>query len=93
MQTAQASVGAISGALKEKIEARTAKVGILGLGYVGLPLATEFAKAGFTVTGIDVQAGKVDQLNAGQSYVQDVPTEVFRKHVDDGRFRATTDSR
>ena len=91
MQTAQAAVGAISAALQEKIKARTAKVGILGLGYVGLPLASEFAKAGFTVTGIDVQASKVDQLNAGQSYVQDVPTESFRKHVDAGKFRATTD--
>ena len=91
MQTAQAAVGEISAALQEKIRARTARVGILGLGYVGLPLASEFAKAGFTVTGIDVQASKVDQLNAGQSYVQDVPTESFRKYVDAGKFRATTD--
>jgi len=47
--------------LKEKIAARTARIGIVGLGYVGLPLATEVAKAGFSVTGIDVHPSKVDQ--------------------------------
>jgi UDP-N-acetyl-D-glucosamine dehydrogenase len=78
-------------ALEEKIRARTAKVGIVGLGYVGLPLAVEFARAGFPVTGIDVLENKVAELNRGNSYVQDVPTSVFGPLVESGKFRATTD--
>jgi UDP-N-acetyl-D-glucosamine dehydrogenase len=66
-------------------------VGVIGLGYVGLPLAVEFANAGFPVTGIDVQAAKVQGLNAGRSYIQDVAGDVIAKHVDCGRLRATTD--
>jgi len=77
--------------LRRKIQDRTARVGVVGLGYVGLPLAVEFANAGFPVTGIDVQASKVDRLNAGDSYIQDIPTEVLRPLVDAGRLRATTD--
>ncbi len=61
------------------------------MGYVGLPLAVEFASAGFSVTGIDVSQGKVDRLNRGDSYVQDVPTEVLAPLVEKGRLRATTD--
>jgi len=80
-----------SAALEEKIRNRTAQVGIIGLGYVGLPLAMEFAKAGFSVTGIDVAESKVARLNEGESYLQDVPTEVVRKWVCGGRFRATSD--
>ncbi len=82
---------ATAAALEEKILNRTARVGIVGLGYVGLPLAMEFANAGFNVTGLDVLQHKVDQLNAGTSYVQDVPTELVRKHVASGRFTATSD--
>ncbi|HTB17356.1 MAG TPA: NAD(P)-binding domain-containing protein, partial [Bryobacteraceae bacterium] len=67
--------------LEEKIKNRTAHVGIIGLGYVGLPLAMEFAKAGFSVTGIDIQPSKVAQLNRGESYVQDVPTDTLKKWV------------
>jgi UDP-N-acetyl-D-glucosamine dehydrogenase len=77
--------------LTEKIHTRTAKVGVIGLGYVGLPLAVEFANAGFSVTGIDVQASKVAELNAGRSYIQDVPTETVRQHVESGHLRASTD--
>ncbi len=77
--------------LEEKIRTRTARVGIVGLGYVGLPLAVEFAKAGFEVTGIDVQASKVAQINAGDSYVQDVATDALRPLVEAGKLRATTD--
>src|SRR5579863_5850655 len=77
--------------LEEKIRTRRARVGIIGLGYVGLPLAVEFAKAGFSVTGIDVQESKVDQLGRGESYIQDVSSEVLRPLVESGRFRATTD--
>jgi len=87
MQTTTASATA----LEEKIKNRTARVGIIGLGYVGLPLAMEFAKAGFSVTGIDIQESKVSQLNRGESYVQDVPTDTLRKWVSGGKFRATSD--
>src|SRR6202046_1195830 len=76
---------------EEKIKSRTARVGIIGLGYVGLPLAMEFAKAGFSVTGIDIQPSKVSQLNRGESYVQDVPTDTLKKWVSGGKFRATSD--
>src|SRR6204780_4409828 len=84
--TTSAAIG-----LEEKIKDRTARVGIMGLGYVGLPLAMEFAKAGFSVTGIDIQKSKVSQLNGGDSYVQDVPTDTLKKWVSGGKFRATSD--
>src|SRR5579863_70030 len=90
MHAAHSAVS-IQDALKEKIVSRTARVGIVGLGYVGLPLATEFAKAGFHVTGIDVQDAKVDGLNRGESHVQDVPSEEVADLVGRKQFRATTD--
>jgi UDP-N-acetyl-D-glucosamine dehydrogenase len=77
--------------LKEKIERRQANVGVIGLGYVGLPLAVEFAKAGFTVTGFDVDESKVTALNAGTSYILDVKGDEVAEHVQAGRLRATTD--
>jgi UDP-N-acetyl-D-glucosamine dehydrogenase len=77
--------------LADKITNRTARVGIIGLGYVGLPLAMEFAKAGFSVTGIDVQESKVAQLNRGESYIQDVPGEILRPLVESKKFQATAD--
>ncbi|HEX3681804.1 MAG TPA: nucleotide sugar dehydrogenase [Bryobacteraceae bacterium] len=77
--------------LRDRISKRTARVGVLGLGYVGLPLAVEFAHAGFEVTGIDVQQSKVDQFNRGQSYIKDVKDDVFRPLVESGKLRATTD--
>ena len=77
--------------LAGKIRDRGARVGIIGLGYVGLPLAVEFAKAGFRVTGIDVQASKVDALNRGESYIQDIPGSVVKKLVDAKLLEATTD--
>lgn len=66
-------------------------MGVLGLGYVGLPLAVEFAKAGFDVIGIDVQQSKVNQFNAGQSYIRDVPDSIFAPLIESGKLRATTD--
>lgn len=77
--------------LKQRIQNRTAKVGVIGLGYVGLPLAVEFAQAGFDVIGMDVQAGKVDQFNGGDSYIKDVSNDVFTPLVESGKLRATTD--
>ena len=87
----QAALATAANTLQHKIKARTARVGIVGLGYVGLPLAVEFAKAGFSVTGIDVQKDKVARLNRGHSYVQDVPSTALGPLVEDGRFEATTD--
>jgi UDP-N-acetyl-D-glucosamine dehydrogenase len=77
--------------LSEKISGRSARLGIVGLGYVGLPLAVEFAKAGFEVMGIDVQGSKVDSVNRGESYIQDIPTSVLKPLVEAGKISATTD--
>src|SRR5271169_178522 len=77
--------------LRQKIENRKARTGVVGLGYVGLPLAVELAHAGFSVTGIDVDASKVDSINRGVSYVQDVPTSVLKPMVESGKIRATAD--
>src|SRR5438270_3130771 len=90
MSEAQIAV-ATAQLLEEKIKARTARVGIVGLGYVGLPLAVEFAKAGFTVTGIDVSEQKARRVNAGDSYIGDIPSSVLAPLVESGRLRATTD--
>ena len=70
---------------------RTARVAILGLGYVGLPLATIFAEAGFTVIGIDPDEGKVDTVCRGESHIQDVPTEQVARLVAAGKLHATSD--
>ncbi len=77
--------------LRKKITTKTARVGVLGLGYVGLPLAVEFARAGFTVTGIDIQQSKVDQFNRGKSYVRDVSDDVLQPLIASGKLQATTD--
>ena len=77
--------------LKDKIRDRTARIGVIGLGYVGLPLAVEFASKGFDVTGFDVDVSKVDAINARRSYILDVGTEDVETCVDAGRLRATTD--
>jgi len=78
-------------ALEDKLRRKIARVGIVGLGYVGLPLAVEFAKAGFHVTGIDIQNSKVASINAGDSYVQDVDGETLQDLVKSGHLVATTD--
>jgi UDP-N-acetyl-D-glucosamine dehydrogenase len=77
--------------LRRKIENRTAQTGVVGLGYVGLPLAVELAHAGFSVNGIDIDQSKVDSLNRGESYIQDVPTSVLKPLVEKGLIKATTD--
>src|SRR5690242_179755 len=77
--------------LEQKIRQRSARVGIVGLGYVGLPLAVEFAKAGFNVTGIDISEDKTERVNRGDSYVGDVPTSTLAPLVQAGKLRATTD--
>jgi UDP-N-acetyl-D-glucosamine dehydrogenase len=77
--------------LAEKIRSKRARVGIVGLGYVGLPLAVEFAKAGFTVTGIDISEEKVRRVNEGDSYIGDIPSAVLAPLVESGKLRATAD--
>jgi UDP-N-acetyl-D-glucosamine dehydrogenase len=73
-----------------RLNSRTAVVSIVGLGYVGLPLAVEFAEAGYTVIGYDVSESKVARLNAGESYIPDIPTERLRPLVQAGKLKATT---
>ena len=77
--------------LLRKIADRQATVAIVGLGYVGLPLAIEFAREGFTVIGYDVSARVVDRLNAGVSHIQDVTSADVAHFVGRGLFVATTD--
>ncbi len=87
----RASRGGPAEALLRKIDQRTAHLSVIGLGYVGLPLAVEMAQAGFTVTGIDIDEARVRRLQRGDSYIQDVPTRQLRALVRSGRLRATTD--
>jgi UDP-N-acetyl-D-glucosamine dehydrogenase len=77
--------------LKDKIHNRTARIGIIGLGYVGLPLAVEFAKAGFEVTGFDVDVAKVAAINKGHSYIGDVSAEDVSAATKAGKLSATDD--
>ena len=77
--------------LIEKFEKKEAKIAILGMGYVGLPLAVVFAEAGFDVTGIDPIQEKVDLVNKGESYIIDVPTEQVKKLIGENRLHATSD--
>ena len=77
--------------LLTRIADRTATIAVVGLGYVGLPLAMEFARAGFRVVGYDVSPRVVDLLNAGDSHIQDVPAEAVAEQIAAGRFVATTE--
>ncbi len=77
--------------LGEKIRTRTLKAGIIGLGYVGLPLAAEFAKAGVETYGIDIDKRKIDAINKGESYIQDVPSAEVQELRQKKKLFATTD--
>jgi len=77
--------------LAGRIAARTAKVGVIGLGYVGLPLACLFAEKGFSVTGFDIDAKKIEFLNAGRSYIKHIPAGRIRPLVKGGKLDATAD--
>jgi UDP-N-acetyl-D-glucosamine dehydrogenase len=77
--------------LSERIEAREARIGVIGLGYVGLPLAVEFVEAGFSVVGFEIDDKKVESLTAGATYIEDVPSERVAAAVKSGRLSATTD--
>jgi UDP-N-acetyl-D-glucosamine dehydrogenase len=91
MMGVQIEAATVADVLAEKIRSRRARVGIVGLGYVGLPLAVEFARAGFSVTGIDVSEQKTKRVNAGDSYVGDVPSATLGRLVESGKLRATAD--
>ena len=77
--------------LIKKLQDKTAEIAILGLGYVGLPLAVVFGEAGFKVTGVDPDARKIEALKKGVSYIPDVTTEAVAKLVKSGHLKATTD--
>ena len=77
--------------LKARIENKEAHIGVIGLGYVGLPLAVEFAKAGFPVTGIDVDESKVAAINVGENYISDIADDTLQTLVSSGNLQATTD--
>ncbi|GAG17035.1 unnamed protein product, partial [marine sediment metagenome] len=77
--------------LLQRIADRSAQVCVLGLGYAGLPLATEFAGVGFRVTGIDLNAEKCAAINDGRSYIGDIASESVAELVESGHLRATDD--
>jgi UDP-N-acetyl-D-glucosamine dehydrogenase len=77
--------------LIKKFEDKSARVAVVGMGYVGLPLATVFADAGFTVIGIDPITSKMDAINRGESYIMDVPTPHVAQLVKEGKLKGTTD--
>lgn len=77
--------------LEQKIKDRTARSAVIGLGYVGLPLAVELAKVGFNVIGIEKNAEKAEAINRGESYIPDVPAEEVREALEAGNLKATTD--
>lgn len=77
--------------LMSKLENKTAKLGVVGLGYVGLPLAVEKAKAGYKVIGFDVQSKKVDMVNAGDNYIGDIVDQDLKNLIKDGKLKATVD--
>lgn len=81
----------IKNELINSIQEMRARAGVIGLGYVGLPLATEFARAGFSATGFEVDADKAAKINSGESYIGDVPSAQVKQLVDNGKLHATTD--
>jgi UDP-N-acetyl-D-glucosamine dehydrogenase len=87
--TPPSSATATQTAFDERIASRDAKIGIVGLGYAGLPLAMAFAEAGFEVTGIDLSSERVESVNEKRSYLVDVPEE--RYEAAEGRLKATSD--
>ena len=84
-------VGSLHALLLDRIRSKKANVGVIGLGYVGLPLALEFARHGFSVTGFDVDETKARAINAGRSYIPDVASGDLGAVVNSGKLRATSD--
>ena len=85
MQTIQTQIDVL-----QKIKNRQAVVAVIGLGYVGLPLAIAFAEAGFRVVGIDINQGRVDILNRGESFISDVSEETIKRLITAQKLLATT---
>ncbi len=81
------------GKLERRIRNREALIGVIGMGYVGLPLARTFGRAGFGVLGFDVDSQKIRTLNAGRSYIEHIPDSQIRELLDSRRFRATSHQR
>ncbi|MGD0652938.1 MAG: nucleotide sugar dehydrogenase [Thermoguttaceae bacterium] len=79
--------------LEEAIRSRSAKIGVIGLGYVGLPLIRAFISGGFRTMGFDVDQARVDKLRAGQSYIKHISSQWIAKHINDGCFEPTADMR
>jgi UDP-N-acetyl-D-glucosamine dehydrogenase len=77
--------------LLDRIKQKQARIGIIGLGYVGLPLVIELGRAGFEVVGLDIDSAKVDHLNQGESYIQHIPSDAIQNLKDRKTFEATTD--
>ena len=77
--------------LIEKIDNRSAQIGVIGLGYVGLPLAMEFVKAGFQVTGIDTDESKINSINNGKNYIADINDKDLKSAVDIGLLKGSND--
>ena len=77
--------------IKTNIQTKQSTMGVVGLGYVGLPLVCEFIESNINVVGFDISDDKVNKLNQGQSYIQDISNEKVQECVDSGRFEATTD--
>jgi UDP-N-acetyl-D-glucosamine dehydrogenase len=84
---------AARGRFDYQVIAREVGVGVIGLGYVGLPLALAYAQRGFSVVGVDIDQQKTAELNAGHSYIDDVPSSTLEQHIRAGRFVATSDDR
>ena len=84
-------MSALAAALLKKIESRTARTGVVGLGYVGLPLAVELARTGFHATGIDLDERKINAIKEGRSYIPDVTTADVMAFTKAGKLDATTD--
>ena len=74
--------------LEQKLRDRSAVIGVIGLGYVGLPLAIEFARKGYDTIGIDLDARKIEALQSGKNYIQDISDEHVAEMVKTGKFRA-----
>lgn len=85
------TVGDVKGELLTKIQNRTAKVGVVGMGYVGLPLAVEKAKVGYTVVGIEENPKRAERINQADNYIPDVVDAELKEQVESGRLRAVTD--
>ena len=75
----------------EAIRNRTARVGIIGMGYVGLPLMRTFCSADFSCLGFDIDKTKVERLNAGKSYIKHIPSSLIKQVRTEGRFKASCD--